>query len=217
MEKFHVQRHRVTRSASISSWTTSTSPTRTRARARTPGPRPDQHLILNPPSAVLRTGRRRRDLPPAVLHRLRARLPEGAREVRAMDRALDAARTIPRTKRSPAGRRHRTPKRRRGRPPRDGEPSRAAAIALASRSTPGPAPAVGRAGPRALPPAVPLSPAKNWTNDPNGLVFLDGEYHLSTSTTDFGDKWGHMSWGHAVSRDLVTWEHHRSRSPGRTA
>jgi fructan beta-fructosidase len=51
-----------------------------------------------------------------------------------------------------------------------------------------------------------FTPKENWMNDPNGMVYYDGEYHLFFQYYPEGTEWGPMHWGHAISTDLVNWE-----------
>ena len=55
-------------------------------------------------------------------------------------------------------------------------------------------------------PLLHFAPRRHWANDPNGLVFHEGRWHLFFQHNPNGDGWGDMSWGHAVSDDLVSWD-----------
>lgn len=56
-------------------------------------------------------------------------------------------------------------------------------------------------------PQLHFSPEEKWMNDPNGMVYYDGEYHLFYQYYPDSTVWGPMHWGHAISTDLVHWEH----------
>lgn len=63
-------------------------------------------------------------------------------------------------------------------------------------------------------PAYHHTPLYGWMNDPNGMFYKDGRWHLYYQWNPYGSKWQNMTWGHSSSADLVRWEHHPAAIEG---
>lgn len=61
---------------------------------------------------------------------------------------------------------------------------------------------------RTIAPTYHLLPSVGWMNDPNGFIYYNGEYHLFYQFNPYSTNWDTMHWGHATSKDLITWTDH---------